>query len=254
MTGELMTGELYVVGIGPGDRKYLTQDAEAALEKAELIVGYKNYVNILCEQHRDERFQSKEIYSTGMGGEVERCRYAMERASKGIKTAVVCSGDPGVYGMASLILSLSDKYDMVDITIVPGITSALSGAALLGAPVGNDFAVISLSTALTPPEKIEKRLFAAAEGDFAMVLYNPMSRHRPDTLKWACDIITEHTGPERIAGYVRNTGRKDESRALTTVGELGNMQLDMFTTVFIGCSDTYIINGKMITGRKYEIE
>lgn len=244
-----MKGELYVVGIGPGDERYMTHDAEAALDKAELIVGYSFYVNLLCE-----RYNSKSTYSTGMGGETDRCRYALQQAASGTNTAVICSGDAGVYGMASLILDLSGEYNEVDISIIPGITAALSGAAKLGAPIGNDFAVISLSTALTPWERIENRLKCAAEGDFAIVLYNPMSHHRPDTLKAACDIIGGHTGHDRAAGYVRNIGRDDESTAVTTVGELACMKLDMFTTVFIGNSDTRISNGKMITGRKYKIE
>lgn len=244
-----MKGELYVVGMGPGHEGYMTYDAGAALDRAELIVGYTLYVNTLCE-----RYKQKTIYSTGMGGEVERCRYALQQAASGVTTAVICSGDAGVFGMASLILDLSEGYDEVDINIIPGITAALSGAARLGAPIGNDFAVISLSTALTPWERIEKRLECAAEGDFAMVLYNPMSHMRPDTLKAACDIIGGHAGYDRAAGYVRNIGRDDESTAVTTVGELADMKLDMFTTVFIGSSDTRVRNGKMITGRKYGIE
>ncbi len=244
-----MKGELYVVGIGPGDEGYMTRDAGAALDKAELIVGYSLYVNLLCEQYK-----SKSIYSTGMGGEADRCRYALQQAASGINTAVICSGDAGVYGMASLILDLSKEYEEVDINIIPGITAALSGAAKLGAPIGNDFAVISLSTVLTPWERIEKRLKCAAEGDFAIVLYNPMSHHRPDTLKAACDIISGHTGCDRAAGYVRNIGRDEESTEVTTLGKLADMKLDMFTTVFIGSSDTGICNGKMITGRKYGIE
>jgi precorrin-3B C17-methyltransferase len=246
-----MKSKLYVVGIGPGDSRYLTGEAAQALEEAELIVGYNIYVNILCEQ---KSYPGKEFYSTGMGDEVDRCRYAVEQAEKGRTVAVICSGDAGVYGMASLVLSLAEKHNTVNITIVPGITAALSGAALLGAPIGNDFAVISLSTALTPWERIEKRLEGAAGADLAIVLYNPMSRHRPDTLSRACAIISEHTGDDRVAGYVRNIGRSGEEHSLTTVGELKNAKLDMFTTVFIGSSDTNVINGKMITGRKYEVE
>ena len=251
-----MKGRLYVTGIGPGREGYLTGDALKALDKAEIIVGYSVYINILSEKYR-----LKETYSTGMGGETDRCRFALKQAQAGKTVAVVCSGDPGVYGMASLLLELeaAGRYDKdpmggrVDITIIPGITAALSGAALLGAPIGNDFAVISLSTALTPQEDIANRLEHASLADFSIVIYNPMSRTRPDTLKAACDIISGHTGNDRAAGYVRNAGREGEEYSVTTVGELRDMKLDMFTTVFIGNSETRILNGKMITGRKYRI-
>lgn len=243
-----MQGRLYVVGMGPGDMRYMTGEAQDAIGEAELIAGYSLYVNILCEQYSDP---SKEYYSTGMKDEVKRCRYALEQAAKGRKVAMICSGDAGVYGMASLVLSLGEERPEVDITIIPGVTAALSGAAVLGAPIGNDFAVISLSTALTPWEKIERRLDGAAGADLAIVLYNPMSRHRPDTLSRACAIISEHTGEGRVAGYVRNIGREGEEHAITTVGALKDAKLDMFTTVYIGSADTKTVNGKMITGRKY---
>lgn len=246
-----MTGDLSVVGIGPGAAGYLTADASFALEASELIVGYTVYINLI-----KDHFPDKETYSTGMGDEVKRCEYALDQAYKGKKVAVVCSGDPGVYGMASLILELDskereDRSDKVDITIIPGVTAALSGAAILGSPIGSDFAVISLSTALTPWEEIEKRLKAAALADFSIVLYNPVSRTRPDTLKRACDIVGSVTGMEQIAGYVKNIGRDGEEHKVTTLSGLLDEELDMFTTVFIGNKDTKSINGKMITGRKY---
>ena len=242
-------GKLYIVGTGPGSEGYLTADAVNALEAAQLIVGYEVYIKCL-----PEKYKTKRIYSTGMGGESERCRYALHEAASGSITAVVCSGDPGVYGMASLIYELQDpRLAAVDITIIPGITAALSGAAKLGAPIGNDFAVISLSTALTSWEDIAGRLSAAAGADMVMVLYNPMSRTRPDTLMRACDIISGYTGSDRIAGYVRNIGREAETYGMTTIGELRDMKLDMFTTIFIGNSSTHNTNGKMITGRKYRI-
>lgn len=247
-----MQGKIYVTGIGPGAEGYLTGDAARALEEADLIVGYSVYINLL-----PGRFKTVETYATGMGQEAERCRYALDRAKAGRIVAVICSGDPGVYGMAGLIYDIALRHgeaaDEVDITIIPGITAALSGAALLGAPVGSDFAVISLSTALTPWEDIAGRLEHAALGDFVIVIYNPMSRSRPDTLRAACDIISEHTGNDRAAGYARNIGRDGEEYALTTVGELRDAELDMFTTVFIGNSATFIIDGRMITGRKYVI-
>lgn len=246
-----MTGELCVAGIGPGSEGYITADAQAALDAADLIVGYKVYINLL-----KDRYPGKEMYSTGMGDEVARCEYALDKAYEGRKVAVVCSGDPGVYGMASLILELDsrdreDRDGEVDITIIPGVTAALSGAAILGSPIGSDFAVISLSTALTPWEEIAVRLKAAAEGDFSIVLYNPVSRVRPDTLRQALDIIGAVTGRERVAGYVKNIGRDGEEHKITTLGGLYSEDLDMFTTVYIGNKDTKSIGGRMITGRKY---
>ncbi|MBQ9359996.1 MAG: precorrin-3B C(17)-methyltransferase [Lachnospiraceae bacterium] len=274
-----MRGRLFVVGIGPGNKGCLTFDALKALDEAELVVGYEVYINIIKKLYEDIEFKDiaaadvkesmdtgddadrKLFYSTGMGGETDRCRYALSEAYKGKKVALVCSGDSGIYGMAGLIYRLDAKEfanaaenkGQVDITIIPGVTAALSGAAMLGSPIGNDFAVISLSTALTPWEDIALRLQKASEGDFAIVIYNPMSRTRPYTLRDACDIISEYTGAGRIAGYVRNIGRDAEEHAITTVGELRDTELDMFATVFIGNSDTVNINEKMITGRKYRI-
>ncbi len=273
-----MRGKLFVVGIGPGNKDSLTSDALKALDEAELIVGYEVYIKLVKEIYKSIEAESiaaigtEEIpeangeagerlfYSTGMGGEIDRCRYALAEAYKGKKVALICSGDPGVYGMAGLIYRLESEEcndvaedSKVDITAIPGITAALSGAAVLGSPIGNDFTVISLSTALTPWEEIALRLRKASEGDFAIVLYNPMSRTRPHTLRDACDIIAGQTGETRIAGYVRNIGRDEEEYAMTTVGELRDTELDMFTTVFIGNSNTVNINGKMVTGRKYRI-
>ena len=238
-------GRIFVTGIGPGDEKYMTGQALEALEQADLIVGYTVYINLL-----PERFRSKDTYATGMGGEKERCSHAVDCALSGRKVAVVCSGDPGVYGMASLILQMAPP-DEVDITIIPGVTAALSGASLLGSPIGTDHALISLSTALTPWDIISSRLEHAARGDFALVLYNPMSRTRPDTLRMACDIIAGQTGWDRAAGYARNIGREGREAAVCSLKDLRDMELDMFTTVFIGSSATEIKDGKMITGRKY---
>ncbi len=252
---------LYIIGIGPGDQKYMTHEAEEALRESELVVGYEVYINLIKDYHKE-----KDYYSTGMGDEKRRCLYAIEQAEKGRTTAVISSGDAGVYGMASLVLqteaerkSISASEEKgnknfgegVDITIIPGITAALSGAAKLGAPIGNDFAVISLSTALTPWEVIEKRIRNAVEGDFVIVIYNPKSRHRRKTLDMACDIISDYVGCNRPAGYVKNVGRDKEVTCVCTVSELKDAEIDMFTTVFIGNSTTEIIDGRLITGRKY---
>lgn len=242
---------LFVIGLGPGDERYLTGEAVEALDNSEVIVGYKVYINLL-----PERYRAKELYATGMGDETGRCIAALDMASQGRDTAVVCGGDAGVYGMASLILELAEgrireEHKEVDITIIPGITAALSCAARLGAPIGNDFAVVSLSTALTPWEEVENRLICAAKGDFVTVIYNPKSRTRTETLDKACDIMIDCLGGDRISGYVRNMGRDNEVSAICSLRELKDADIDMFTTVFVGNSRTKIIGDKLITGRKY---
>ena len=239
--------ELYVIGIGPGDAQTLTQRARAALEKADLICGYTLYADLLRPL-----FPDKEYYSTGMTGELERCRWCLTRAAEGKTAALVCSGDAGVYGMASPVLELAPAYPGVRIEIVPGVTAALSGAALLGAPLGHDFCVISLSDRLTEWALIEKRLRMAARGDFAICLYNPASRHRADYLKRACDILLSELDGGTVCGLARMIGREGESYRLLDLQTLRDTEADMFTTVFIGSSRTREINGRMVTPRGYD--
>jgi precorrin-3B C17-methyltransferase len=174
---------------------------------------------------------------------------ALEAAENGKVTAIVCSGDAGVYGMAGLVLEFSADYPDVEVAVVAGVTAALSGAAVLGAPMGHDFAVISLSDILTPWSTIEKRLHMAAEGDFCIALYNPSSKKRHDYLKKACDILLQHLPEDRICGYVRNIGRDGQEYRILTLRELSETEADMFTTVFVGSENTMIINGKMVTKR-----
>ena len=239
--------ELYVIGIGPGDAQTLTQRARAALEKADLICGYTLYADLLRPL-----FPDKEYYSTGMTGELERCRWCLTRAAEGKTAALVCSGDAGVYGMASPVLELAPAYPGVRIEIVPGVTAALSGAALLGAPLGHDFCVISLSDRLTEWGVIEKRLRMAARGDFAICLYNPASRHRADYLKRACDILLSELDGGTVCGLARMIGREGESYRLLDLQTLRDTEADMFTTVFVGSSRTREINGRMVTPRGYD--
>jgi precorrin-3B C17-methyltransferase len=169
----------------------------------------------------------------------------------GKRVAMVCSGDPGVYGMAGLIYELSVEFPGVAIEIIPGVSAANGGAAVLGAALMHDYAVISLSDLLTPWEKIEKRLQAAGEADFCICLYNPSSHKRPDYLQRACAILLKVKAPDTVCGYVRNIGRDGEERHVTTLAELHDTQVDMFTTVFIGNSQTKVIDGHMVTPRGY---
>ena len=235
-----------VIGLGPGGGADLTGRARAALEGCDLIVGYTAYIELVKPD-----FPEKEVLSTGMRREVDRCRAAVEAALTGKDVAVVCSGDSGVYGMAGLIYEVAQDYEPIEIEVVPGITAACGGAAVLGAPLTHDFAVISLSDLLTPWEKIEKRLSAAAQADFVICLYNPSSRSRADYLARACDILLRDKDPNTVCGTVRNIGREGEEGKLLTLAQLRDTQVDMFTTVFIGNSQTKVLGGKMVTPRGY---
>ena len=236
-----------VVGLGPGAGRDLTGRAREALERADLIVGYTTYIALIREE-----FPEKEMMSTGMRREVDRCRAAVEAAVSGRDVAMVCSGDSGIYGMAGLIYEVAQEYPPIEIEVVPGITAACGGAAVLGAPLTHDFAVVSLSDLLTPWDKIALRLECAAKGDFVLCLYNPASHSRPDHLKRACDILmAAGKSPDTICGYVQNIGREGERGTITTLGALRDTQVDMFTTVFIGSSQTKLLGGKMVTPRGY---
>jgi precorrin-3B C17-methyltransferase len=240
-------GKLYVVGLGPGAAEGLTAAARAALGEAEVLCGYTVYVELVRGLYPE-----KETLTTGMRQELERCRAALALARAGRTVALVCSGDAGIYGMAAPVLALAPEYPGVEVTVIPGVTAASSGAALLGAPLGHDFCVISLSDLLTPWEVIERRLRCAAEGDFAICLYNPASRQRQDHLRRACRVLLEHRAPETVCGLARNIGRAGESWQVLTLAQLCAAEADMYTTVFIGSSRTREIAGRMVTPRGYE--
>lgn len=244
-----MTNRIYVVGMGPGREDMMTGEAITVLEQADVIIGYTVYLKLL-----GKRFQGKEMLSTPMKQETERCLLAFEEAMKGKRVAIICSGDAGIYGMASLMFEIGKTYPEIEIEVIPGITAASSGAAVLGAPLNHDFCVISLSDLLTPWEKIEKRLIAAAEGDFAMAIYNPSSHKRKDYLRKACDILLRYLEEERACGYVENIGRDGTKTETCTLKELRDREVNMFTTVFIGNAGSEIVNGKLITKRGYQIE
>lgn len=244
-----MENRIYIVGIGPGKEDMMTGEALRVLERSDLIVGYTVYLDLL-----GERFHKKERLSTPMRQEEERCRLCFEEAKKGKQVALICSGDAGIYGMASLMYEIGKAYPETELMVVAGITAASSGAAVLGAPLNHDFCVISLSDLLTPWEIIERRLEAAAGGDFVIVLYNPSSHKRRDYLKKACSILLRSIEGSRVCGYVENIGRVGTRAEVCTLEELRDRQVNMFTTVFIGNSDSEIVNGKLITKRGYGIE
>lgn len=243
-----MKHNIYIVGIGPGEEEMMTGKALSALQASDVIIGYTVYLGLL-----GERFREKEFLSTPMKREKERCELCFQEAMKGKTVAMVCSGDAGIYGMASLMYELGRNYPECELTVIPGVTAASSGAAVLGAPINHDFCVISLSDLLTPWELIEKRLLAAAEGDFAIVIYNPSSKKRADYLQRACSVLLTRIEETRPAGYVENIGRAGTRTEVCTLGELKGKQVNMFTTVFIGNSQSELINGKLITKRGYQI-
>lgn len=240
---------IYIVGMGPGREEMMTPEAIRALEQSDVIVGYTLYLKLL-----GERFRDKELLSTPMRGEEERCRLCFDKAEEGRKVALICSGDAGVYGLASLMFEIGQEYPDTELTVIPGITAAISGAAALGAPINHDFCLVSLSDLLTPWSVIEKRLKAAALGDFVLVLYNPSSHKRKDYLARACDILLEQVEGERACGYVENIGREGTRAMVCTLRELRDTPVNMFTTVFIGNSESKLINGKFVTKRGYQIE
>ena len=205
----MMKSKIYIIGMGPGKEEMMTGEAIQALDNSDVIIGYTVYVKLL-----GERFEGKEMLTTPMRQETERCRLCFEEAAKGKQVALICSGDAGIYGLASLMYEMGKDYPETELIVIPGITAANSGAAVLGAPLNHDFCVISLSDLLTPWEKIEKRLIAAAAGDFAIAIYNPSSHKRKDYLMRACDILLRVIEEERPCGFVENIGREG-TRAVT---------------------------------------
>ena len=254
---------IYAIGLGPGDAGYLAPKAKEALRQSDVVVGYTGYMALIAEL-----VQGKEVIATGMQGETERCEAAIGKALQGLQVCVVSSGDAGIYGMASLLYELAEEHPDVEIEVIPGITAAVSAAAILGAPLTNDFSVISLSDLLTPWAVIEKRLDACAAADMVLCLYNPQSKKRRGYLGKACDIALRHKPADTPCGYVRNAFRgsdgegddgkggdgeaRDGKARVCILAELREADVDMFTTVIIGNAGTRVINCKLVTVRGYK--
>ncbi len=252
-----MIGKIYIVGIGPGAYEKMTVEAVEAIKKSDIIIGYTVYVDLL-----KNTFPEKTFESTPMRQEIERCRLCFDYALSGKNVCLVCSGDAGIYGMASPMFQLkaeNSEYSSVELCVIPGVTAATSGSAVLGAPLNHDFCVISLSDLMTPWEIIEKRLTAAIQGDFAITLYNPSSHKRKDYLKKACSIMLKAgADKDRAAGYVENIGREGTKAVVCTLSELMEKDVNMFTTVFIGNSRSRILFSEnkeplLLTERGYQI-
>ena len=241
-------GKLYAVGFGPGGYEHMTAKAIDVIKNADVITGYTTYVEML-----KKFFPDKEYVATPMTKEMDRCRMAVDLAAEGKTVAMVSSGDSGIYGMAGLLYEMGQGYPEVELEVVPGITAANGGAAVLGAPLMHDFAVISLSDLMTPLDLIMKRVDCAGQGDLIVCLYNPKSKKRVDYVEKAADILMKYRKAETPVGIVRNAGRKDESHCITTLGALKDADIDMFSVVIIGNSQTYEKNGRMITPRGYRL-
>lgn len=238
--------KLYVVGIGPGGREHMTLKAIDAIKACDVIVGYTPYIGYIEDLVKD-----KEVFSTGMRRELERCRYAIERVKEGKDTVIVSTGDAGLYGMAGPILELKED---IEVEIIPGVTAAFSAAAELGAPIMHDFASISLSDLLTPWQVITKRIEKAAEADFVLAIYNPRSRGRKDYLERAVGIIKKYRKKDTPVGIVRNSGRQERTITLTRLDEIDYEKVDMLSIVLIGNSNSFVKGNQIVTPRGYEIK
>lgn len=241
--------EIYVVGIGPGGIEDMTPRAQRAIEKCEVIIGYDTYIELIKEHYPDKNY-----LSSGMRGEVKRCELSLKKAEEGSSVALISSGDSGIYGMAGLMLEILDEAGSdVEVHVVPGVTAASAAAAVLGAPLMNDFATVSLSDYLTPWDAICKRIECAAMSDFVVCLYNPKSKSRTEHIATARDILLKHKESSTPVGIVRNAGRREESFEITSLEKMLDCDIDMFSTVIVGNSQTYVSRGKMITPRGYKV-
>lgn len=238
--------KLYVVGIGPGGREHMTVKAVETIKKSDVIVGYTPYIEYL-----GELVEGKELFSTGMKGEIERCKAAIDMVKEGKNTAIISTGDAGLYGMAGPILELVEE---IEVEIIPGVTAAFSAASELGSPIMHDYASISLSDLLTPWEVIENRIEKAAEGDFVITIYNPKSKGRKDHLEKAVNIMLKHKPGDTPIGVVKDSGRPNTKIWITTLDNIDYDKVDMLCVLIIGNSNTYIKDEHMITPRGYHIK
>ena len=243
-----LPGKLSIIGLGPGSPGLLTPDAARAIEAAGVVVGYRFYLDLIAD-----RLEGKEVVGRDLGEEVERARLALELAEAGRTVALISSGDAGVYGMGGVAFEVAGAgRTRVPIEVIPGVTAATASASLLGAPLAHDWACLSLSDLLTPWETIERRVVAAAEGDFVLAIYNPKSRSRDWQLARVAEILLRYRAPDTPVGLVENAYRPDQARSIIGLGELARADVGMFTTVIVGSSKTYLAHGWMITPRIYE--
>lgn len=241
-------GKIYVVGMGPGNKDNMTFRAYKAMEESDIIIGHKTYISLA-----EKIFPNKKMIKSAMKKEVERCEETLKLAEEGNVVALISSGDAGIYGMAGIMLEVVFDSE-IEVEIIPGITSANASGAVVGAPIMHDSVSISLSNLLTDWELIKKRVALASEGDFVISLYNPRSNGRPELINEAVEIMLQYKNKNTPVAIVRNTGREGENYDLTTLEKMLDFEINMFTTVIIGNSKTFIKNGKMITPRGYKVD
>ncbi len=244
-------GKIYAVGIGPGAREHRTQRAVDAIRESTGIVGYKTYIPFI-----EDLIEAQEVHPLGMKHEVERCEKALDLALEGETVSLISSGDPGIYAMAGIMFEVMEKkgaLDNVDLEVVPGVTASSAAAASLGAPIMHDHVSISLSDLLTPWSLIEKRLDLAAQGDFVISLYNPKSKGRPKHLQRAVEILCKHRRKDTPVGIVIKAKRQGERVKITTLEALPLEEVNMFTLVLIGNSNTKILGDFLVTPRGYSL-
>ena len=238
-----------MVGIGPGNPEHLSNRAIEVLKGSDCIVGYKTYINLITDL-----IKGKDVIASGMRAEIERAATAIEKAVSGKVVSVISSGDPGVYGMAGLVLEVAKKGNQkIPIEVIPGISSENAAAALLGSPLMHDHVVISLSDLLTPWDIIERRLRLAAEGDFVIALYNPKSSERKWQIEKAVEILLTHKSPDTPVGLVKDAMREGQSVIITKLDEILTHPIDMSTIVIIGNSTTFVYDDYMVTRRGYKV-
>lgn len=245
------TGMLFLVGIGPGSLEEMTVRAKKILRAADTVIGYTTYLRLI-----DPLLAGKEVIESSMTREKERCLRAIDEALQGKKVALVSSGDSGIYGMSGLLLELMEKDSRareIPIEMVPGVPAFVAAAAAVGAPLMNDFAAISLSDLLTPWEAIEKRLAAAASGDFVTCLYNPKSSRRTVQIERAIEIFCRHRDRKTPCAIVRSVSRPEQNIIMTSLEHLRDCFIDMLCLVIVGNSQTALHGRWMITSRGYEL-
>ena len=243
-------GKIYIVGIGPGNMEDMTPRAKNAIEASDLIIGYSTYIELI-----KDHFPGKEFINSGMTKEVERCRLVLDKAIEDKTVTIISSGDSGIYGMAGIMLEIVNQSGRdIPVEVIPGITAASAAAAVLGAPIMHDFSIISLSDLMTPWELIQKRIECAAQGDFVICFYNPKSINRSEYIGIARDILLKYREDDTPVGIVRNAGRADQSHVVTTLKDMLEYDIDMFTVVLTGNSQTYTENGRIITPRGYRYD
>ncbi|MGB6128231.1 MAG: precorrin-3B C(17)-methyltransferase [Psychrilyobacter sp.] len=240
-------GKIYVVGMGPGNKDNMSFKAFDSMKKSDILIGHKTYISLV-----EDMFPEKELIRSAMKKEIDRCNETLKLAESGKTISLISSGESGVYGMAGIMLEVALDSD-IEVEIVPGITASNAGASVVGAPIMHDHATISLSDLLTDWKLITKRIDLASQGDFVISYYNPKSFSRTTQIVEAREIMLRHKRKDTPVAIVRNAKRDGEDYVITTLEDMLNHEINMFTVVIVGNSKTYVKKGKMITPRGYKL-